>query len=222
VQLRRQQPDALEPDVRIRLDGLAFPGCCRFPGPPASKVSAAPYIYTCCLRGTRLSWEGRVKNVGVPLARARPGEPGEPRCDEDRLVHDDKARTNPGASSASDCLALQARPVKGAPSRRVATAMTHAPPLTGPPFRAVSGSYRMRHPYASASGRETDNDADPLHLHTYQGRRTPHASPTHGSRPWTLRARQPRMCPSRCRRARRHYWRSCLLDGFQRPQRVGA
>src|SRR5260370_6759183 len=28
--------------------------------------------------------------------------------------------------------------------------MTQAPPLTVPPFQAVSGSYRMRHPYASA------------------------------------------------------------------------
>ena len=50
----------------------------------------------------------------------------------------------PGASSASDCLALQGRPVKGAPSGRVAEAMAQAPPLTVPPFQAVSGSYRMR------------------------------------------------------------------------------
>ena len=28
--------------------------------------------------------------------------------------------------------------------------MAQAPPLTVPPFQAVSGSYRMRHPYASA------------------------------------------------------------------------
>ena len=41
------------------------------------------------------------------------------------------------ASSASDCVALQDGPVKGAPSRRVAKAMAQAPPLTVPPFRAV-------------------------------------------------------------------------------------
>jgi hypothetical protein len=45
-----------------------------------------------------------------------------------------------GASSASDCVALQGRPVKGAPSGRVAEAMAQAPPLTVPPFQAVSGS----------------------------------------------------------------------------------
>jgi hypothetical protein len=41
-----------------------------------------------------------------------------------------------GASSASDCVALQGRPVKGAPSGRVATAMAQAPPLTGLPLQA--------------------------------------------------------------------------------------
>lgn len=56
-----------------------------------------------------------------------------------------------GASSASDCVALQARPVKGAPCGRVAKAMAQAPPLTVLSFQAVSGSYRTRHPYASAS-----------------------------------------------------------------------
>jgi hypothetical protein len=53
-----------------------------------------------------------------------------------------------GASSAPDCAALQGRPVKG--SFTVADAMAHAPPWTVPPFQAVSGSYRMRHLYASA------------------------------------------------------------------------
>jgi hypothetical protein len=53
-----------------------------------------------------------------------------------------------GASSAPDCVALQGRPVKG--SFAVADAMAHAPPSTVPPFQAVSGSYRMRHLYASA------------------------------------------------------------------------
>ena len=37
-----------------------------------------------------------------------------------------------GASSASDCVALQGRPVKGAPSGRVAEAMAQAPPLSTP------------------------------------------------------------------------------------------
>ena len=60
------------------------------------------------------------------------------------------AWSTPGASSASDCVALQGRPVKGTPCGRVAEAMAQAPPLTGPPFQAVSGSYRMRHLYASA------------------------------------------------------------------------
>ncbi len=60
-----------------------------------------------------------------------------------------------GASSAPDCVALQGRPVKGAPCGRVATAMAQAPPLTVPPFQAVSGSYRMRHPHASARSQET-------------------------------------------------------------------
>jgi hypothetical protein len=50
-----------------------------------------------------------------------------------------------GASSASDCVALQDGPVKGAPSGRVAKAMAQAPPLTVPSFQAVSGSFRMRH-----------------------------------------------------------------------------
>ena len=36
------------------------------------------------------------------------------------------------------------------PSGRVAEAMAQAPPLTVLPFQAVSGSYRMRHLYASA------------------------------------------------------------------------
>src|SRR5271166_160 len=53
-----------------------------------------------------------------------------------------------GASSAPDCVALQGRPVKG--SFAVANAMAQAPPWTVPPFQAVSGSYRMRHLYASA------------------------------------------------------------------------
>jgi hypothetical protein len=35
-------------------------------------------------------------------------------------------------------------------SGRVAEAMAQAPPLTVPPFQAFSGSYRMRHLYASA------------------------------------------------------------------------
>ena len=55
-----------------------------------------------------------------------------------------------GASSASNCVALHGRPVKGAPSGRVATAMALGPPSTVPPFQAVSGSYRMRHLYVSA------------------------------------------------------------------------
>ncbi len=42
--------------------------------------------------------------------------------------------------------------------------MAQAPPLTVPPLRAVSGSYRIRHPYASASqpvgGQETGHGAD--------------------------------------------------------------
>ena len=56
------------------------------------------------------------------------------------------------ASSGPDCAALQGRPVKG--SFAVADAMAHAPPWTVPPFQAVSGSYRMRHLYASAFGLE--------------------------------------------------------------------
>jgi hypothetical protein len=55
-----------------------------------------------------------------------------------------------GASPASDDVALQDRPVKGAPFGRVLR-MAQAPPLTVLPFQAVFGSYRMRHPYASAS-----------------------------------------------------------------------
>ena len=54
------------------------------------------------------------------------------------------------ASSATDYVALQDGPVKGAPSGRVAEAMAQAPPLTVQPFQAVFGSYRMRHLYASA------------------------------------------------------------------------
>ena len=61
-----------------------------------------------------------------------------------------RAWTETGASSASDCVALQDGPVKGARCARVAAAMAQAPPLTVPPFQAVSRSYRMRHPYASA------------------------------------------------------------------------
>ena len=74
-----------------------------------------------------------------------------------------------GASSAPDYVALQGRPVKGAPSGRVAEAMAQAPPLTVPPFQAVSGSYRMRHLHASASSQETGHGADPLHLHAHPG-----------------------------------------------------
>ena len=58
--------------------------------------------------------------------------------------------STPGASSASDCVALQGRPVKGASSGRVAEAMAQAPRMTVPSFQEVSGSYRMRHLYASA------------------------------------------------------------------------
>ena len=64
------------------------------------------------------------------------------------------AWTDTGVSSASDHVALQEGPVKGAPCGRVAEAMAYAPPLTLPPFRAVSGSYRMRHLHASASSQE--------------------------------------------------------------------
>ena len=46
--------------------------------------------------------------------------------------------------------------------------MAQAPPLTVPPFQAVSGSYRMRHLHASASSQETDDGADPIHLHAHQ------------------------------------------------------
>jgi len=45
------------------------------------------------------------------------------------------------------------------------------PPLTVPPFQAVSGSYRMRHLHASASSQETGDDPDPLHLHPHLRRR---------------------------------------------------
>jgi hypothetical protein len=50
--------------------------------------------------------------------------------------------------------------------------MTPAPPLTVPPFQAVSGSYRMRHLHASASSQETGDGADPIHLHAQRGGRT--------------------------------------------------
>src|SRR5512135_2397265 len=76
--------------------------------------------------------------------------------------------TDTGASSASDHVVLQGGPVKGAPSGRVAEAMAQAPTVTVPPLQAVSGSYRMRHPHASASSQETDDGTDPLHLHTHQ------------------------------------------------------
>jgi hypothetical protein len=44
-----------------------------------------------------------------------------------------------GTSPATDHVALQDRPVKGAPSGRVLR-MAQAPPLTVPPFQAVSAA----------------------------------------------------------------------------------
>jgi hypothetical protein len=55
-----------------------------------------------------------------------------------------------GASSASDCVALQGRPVKGAPCGRVACGDDASATLDSPALPAVSGSYRIRHLYASA------------------------------------------------------------------------
>ena len=76
------------------------------------------------------------------------------------------------------------KPVGGATLRDgPVKAMTKAPPLTVPPFRTVSGSYRMRHLHASASSQETDNGADPIHVHPHQGRRT--RRPTLALRLWT-------------------------------------
>jgi hypothetical protein len=75
--------------------------------------------------------------------------------------------------------------------------MAQAPPLAVPPFRgAVSGSYRMRHLHASASSQETGPDADPIHLHTHQGRRTrlPVLRPGHDHGLWRLPAAA-RGCP---------------------------
>jgi hypothetical protein len=62
--------------------------------------------------------------------------------DDFPLLFDGDLQKDSRASSASDCVALQGGPVKGAPCGRVAVAMARAPPLTVPPFQAVSGSYR--------------------------------------------------------------------------------
>ncbi len=82
-------------------------------------------------------------SVGQGAAQDRPGVP--------------RSRCGTGKSSllrspVADC--------GGAGRSRAASlsqAMAQAPPLAVPPFQAVSGSYRMRHPHASASSQETDN-----------------------------------------------------------------
>src|SRR5208283_144603 len=79
--------------------------------------------------------DGRQRNLALSLRRAQ------------ALVGKPSAGRWGSASSASNCVALQDRPVKG--SFAVANAMAQAPPLTVPPFQAVSGSYRMRHLYAA-------------------------------------------------------------------------
>ena len=53
---------------------------------------------------------------------------------------DGAVSTDTGASSASDCVALQGRPVKGAPSGRVAKAMAQTATLDSP---ALPGGFRQ-------------------------------------------------------------------------------
>src|ERR1019366_5077504 len=87
-----------------------------------------------------LSVPKALRNLALSLRRAQ------------ALVGKPSAGRWGSASSASNCVALQDRPVKG--SFAVANAMAQAPPLTVPPFQAVSGSYRMRHLYASPGSRK--------------------------------------------------------------------
>jgi len=59
-----------------------------------------------------------------------------------------------GASSASDCVALQDRPVKGAPCGRVATAMAQASPRGCPrhAVAALDGIASVRVDWADSKG----------------------------------------------------------------------
>ncbi len=91
---------------------------------------------------------------------------------------------------STDCVALQDRPVKGSFAVAVADAMAQAPPWTVPPFQAVSGSYRMRHPHASASQPRRPTMAQTRFTCTLTRADEPPASPTPGSRSRTPRAPQ--------------------------------
>jgi hypothetical protein len=99
------------------------------------------------------------------------------------------------ASSATDYVALQDGPVKGAPSGRVAEAMAQAPPMTFPPFQAVSGSYRIRHLHAAASSQEARTWRRPASPAPSPQPTNPHASPAHASRSQTPRGASARACP---------------------------